>query len=85
MNKEQERERLHDLVFDGAPDDFKWAARDWNNDWFLYKNKPVYDSASDQQWCHTDVHTSVFKPCVMSKNQPETELDWADTLIWRRS
>jgi hypothetical protein len=76
--KEQERDRLHDLVFDGAPELAKWAAKDKTGWWYMYDEKPWCDLVE----CWDSEATTWTHEC---KNQPETELVWTDTLIRRQS
>jgi Cys-tRNA synthase (O-phospho-L-seryl-tRNA:Cys-tRNA synthase) len=71
--KEQERDRLHDLVFDGAPDYVEYAMQEPDGGWFTGGMKP---DRKRMGWRYD------FTRC---KNQPETELDWTDTLIRRQS
>ena len=77
-----EHDRLRPIVFEGAPDGFKWASMDWNGDWFLYKMKPEINKAN-MLWIHTQVKTTSFKPCVMLITQHKTSLNWKQTLIER--
>ena len=71
MSEEDERERLRSIVFEGAPDWCTHAAMEDDGIWF-WLEMPWTD------WINGA--TGNFDSC---KNQPETTLDWTQTLIER--
>ena len=79
-----EHERLHDILFEGAPDTYRgeimFAAMDKTGWWYWYFEKPVGHclGAWGRLGCKDDV------PYSECKNQPETTLDWTQTLIRRK-
>jgi hypothetical protein len=80
MNKEKERERLHDLVFDGAPDWATHAFKFYGSKWFWFGHNLPNPNVNNGKW-----ETTNCGRYRTSKNQPETELDWTETLIRRQS
>jgi len=82
-NKEKELKRLHDIVFEGAPSKFMYAAQDWSGSWFIYRAIPKLE-IKDSMWIHSELVPSMwFKPCLRVKARPKTTLNWTDTLIKR--
>jgi hypothetical protein len=86
MNKEQERERLHDLVFEGAPEWAKWAVKlrimgRSSYAWVWLSDKPVKGVST---WLKKQPVSLGFNESIC-KTQPDTELDWPETLIRRQS
>ncbi len=88
--KEQELARLHDIVFEGAPDWAKWAAHDnpglVGDDirrlvchWTWHEEKPEVFQA---EFYRKNWHSTMS--LMSCKNQPETDLPWTDTLIERK-
>ncbi len=76
MTKTEERDRLRGLLFEDAPSNCKYAARDEDGEWFLYVCQPIDINDYRERW--------VFgMPFMPAKNQPETFLDWKETLISR--
>ena len=76
MTKEQikaEHDRLRPVVFEGAPDETTHAAMDKSGQW------SAYELIDDGEWLPDLSHAMWF----ICKNQPETTLDWRDTLIER--
>lgn len=84
MNKQAELERLNALVFEGAPEWAKWAAMDEDQNWYLFKEKPLLDTPTNQ-WLHTSVRTRNEKPCDLLIEFHKTDLDWTETLIERKA
>lgn len=75
MNKSEELERLRGIVFEGAPDDVDAAAMYSDGVWvWFYPAKYIKGGV-----CFYQSH----KEPELSKNQPETFLDWKETLIKR--
>lgn len=80
-----EKARLHDIVFHELAPDFKFAAMDKDGSWFGYYKRPKFLSKNHDGWSHTEVMTPVYKPYSEIKTQPETTLDWTETLIERQT
>jgi len=84
MNKADEINRLRDIVFEDADPKWNYAAMDQSERWNLYAKKPVkHWPAYSGIWIHTEVLTPDYTPYAECKNQPETFLDWTETLIER--
>ena len=66
QDKQQELKRLHDIVFEGAPDGVTFALMGDESTWFY------------GAFC--DGFPPVLRRC---KTQPETTLNWTETLIKR--
>jgi hypothetical protein len=84
MNKteiEQERARLAGEVFEGAPDWCTYAAMDSDKQWNLYEVKPFTETRDG--WVPPHWSLCEDGDLDICKNQPETSLDWTDTLLRR--
>ena len=83
-DKQKELKRLHDIVFEGAPDFepdcISWSAMGKNKKWHMFRGKPKYD-IDRGIWRNDSMLRWVTEwEC---KSQPETFLDWTETLIKR--
>ena len=76
---EQEKSRLAKLVFEGADVRIKYAFKnDIGNCWHHSYEDPGKPSLDHGFWLA--IVTSNTPPC---KNQPDTKLNWTDTLLKR--
>lgn len=81
--KQQERDRLHDIVFETAPNWASWAAMDQDKNWYFYRDKPrVF--IPGLCWNHTSVATPDKTVCALIIQFHETNLGWQETLIERK-
>ena len=74
MTKTEERDRLRGLLFEDAPDWATYAAMDRGCNWYFYGQQLIH---GEEMWFY-DVADS-----GRCKIQPETFLDWKETLISR--
>lgn len=70
-----EKARLHDIVFDGAPDWANCAVRSHRDRWFYLSETPFINA---HRW-----EPTVNSTADICYTQPETTLDWKDTMIKR--
>lgn len=73
-----EHDRLRPILFEGAPD---WATHAFKfhlGQWFLYGHNLPNPLLNEGRWRTTDCGRY-----ITCKNQPETTLNWKDTLIKR--
>lgn len=71
-----EHDRLRPILFVGAPKWVKFAAENKNRNWCWFEFKPRY-------WSYSGIWDNDNGRCKYTKNQPETMLDWTQTLIKR--
>lgn len=86
MNEQEiqaEKDRLRPLLFKGVAEQFKYAARDGDNKWFIYKSEPIRNKRAASEWLCSGVHATAYRAVMWSENQPETTLGWTQTLIER--
>jgi hypothetical protein len=82
MNKTEERERLRGIVFKLLAKDFMWAAMNKSGAWYVYNSKP--DIRHNQNsWIYRPSQKLDGPHFYYAINQPETKLDWTETLIER--
>lgn len=79
-----EHDRLRPIVFQFKTRKAQWAAMDNDGMWFVFHKLPeLFEHKTTGIWNHTEVSTPDYIPYQKCKNQPETFLDWTDTLIKR--
>lgn len=79
MSKEKELKRLHDIVFDGAPDWVTHAYRNWEGYWYWFGHVLPVPKIDDGVW-----KTSNCGRVMKYMDVPETTLHWTETLIVRK-